>query len=127
MFVSTLVSCNSQFASDEILLACESYHIPAHVAPHVDLVTPTVHFNTIVSRTPGTSHHEIRGSDLSMSIGMQGQRPKSPKTSGVISETFKFNQLDQCDKLITPLCLRTLYGLEYKPRATINNSFAIGY
>ena len=59
-----------------------------------------------------------------MKIGLQRQHFNGLKTTGVISGTF--NQLDTCDQLITPLCLRALYGLEYKPQAADNNSFAIG-
>jgi tripeptidyl-peptidase-1 len=59
-----------------------------------------------------------------MKIGMQRQRFNGLKTTSIMSGTF--NQLDECDQLITPLCLRALYGLEYKPHAANNNSFAVG-
>jgi len=36
-----------------------------------------------------------------------------------------FNQLEQCDKQITPLCLRALYGVAYTPLAAKDNSYAI--
>ena len=111
------------FAS-EMLLACESYHLPAHVSPHVDLVTPTVHFNAIISQTPQLSRLQVRGSGSPIKIGAQGERFNGPKTTGMISEIF--NKLDKCDQMITPLCLRALYGLEYKPHPANNNSFAIG-
>ena len=35
-------------------------------------------------------------------------------------------KLDQCDEYITPICLRTLYGLFYKPVATDRNNYGIG-
>ena len=35
------------------------------------------------------------------------------------------NELENCDSLITPICLQTLYGLFYKPLATQKNSYGI--
>jgi tripeptidyl-peptidase-1 len=122
-FVSKIMSCNISTSNSE-LSACESYHIPPHVAPHVDFVTPTVHFNVIVSRSPEASYRKIDASGTPINTNMQGRPFNSPMTTGSTSEIF--NQLDDCDQLITPLCLRALYGLDYKPRATSNNSFAVG-
>ena len=34
--------------------------------------------------------------------------------------------LQNCDKYITLDCLRALYNIKYKPRATTRNSFGIG-
>src|ERR1700733_3649769 len=104
--------------------ACESYHLPAHVATHIDLVTPTVHFNTIVSAALKPSHLEIHSAHQNIKIGTPGQGYSSPKTTGIVADIF--NQLETCDQHITPLCLRALYGVVYKPRAANRNSYAIG-
>lgn len=35
------------------MTACDSYQLPEHIQPHVDLITPTVHFNAIIgSQSP---------------------------------------------------------------------------
>jgi tripeptidyl-peptidase-1 len=106
------------------MLAGKAYHLPAHIAPHVDLVTPTVHFNAIISRAAEPSHLEIRGPGSAVKLGKPDERFNVPKTTGVISKIF--NQLDKCDQMITPLCLRALYDLVYTPVAAENNSYGIG-
>lgn len=47
-----------------------------------------------------------------------------PKTTGEIQSLL--NQLESCDKQITPICLRALYGLVYEPLAASKNSYGIG-
>lgn len=101
---------------------CESYHLPSHVAPHVDLVTPTVHFN-IIHRS---SILNTRGPAVSSApkIGVPGKGFEGPKTTGKISKLY--GGLFKCDEQITPTCLRALYGLVYEPLAASKNSYAIG-
>ncbi|EIW82301.1 subtilisin-like protein [Coniophora puteana RWD-64-598 SS2] len=96
-------------------IACEGYHLPAHVAPHVDFVTPTVHFDAKIKRVKRDGHH------AAIPIGQPGFGA-GPKTSGVLDNIF--TQLEDCDKQITPACLRALYGIVYDPVST-NNSYGI--
>ncbi|KAH7923647.1 subtilisin-like protein [Leucogyrophana mollusca] len=96
-------------------VACDSYHLPAHVTPHVDFVTPTIHFDAKL--TKGSVTRPIP-------IGQPGEGI-SPKTSGEISSTLNSTELETCDKQITPSCLRALYGLIYEPVAGDKNSYGI--
>ena len=95
------------------------YHLPEHVQPHVDFVTPTVHFDAkILKRSGGGSTDGI-----GLSIGQLGSGTH-PKTIGEIQTLM--NDLEDCDKQITPICLRALYGLVYEPVAATKNSYGIG-
>lgn len=90
-------------------IGCESYSVPEDIREHVDLIRPTVHF----------SHH-----DLSESPENSGTNPPArskPKTHvpGVLT-------LDDCDKFITPQCLRELYSIDYKPEVPQLNSLGVG-
>ncbi|KIK97958.1 hypothetical protein PAXRUDRAFT_135153 [Paxillus rubicundulus Ve08.2h10] len=93
-------------------VACESYHLPEHLVHHVDFVTPTVHFDAKLSQRSGGS----------MRVGQPGSG-NGPKTTGVVSNWI--NQLEDCDKHITPICLRALYGLIYEPLSGDKNSYGI--
>ncbi|KAH7906634.1 peptidase S8/S53 domain-containing protein, partial [Hygrophoropsis aurantiaca] len=93
--------------------ACESYHLPAHVTPHIDFVTPTIHFDAKISKRSTT--HPI-------SVGAPGQGI-TPKTTGQITNII--TQLENCDQQITPACLQALYGLYYEPVAADKNSYGI--
>ena len=104
------------------MIACESYHLPAHVQPHIDLITPTVHFNAIVA--PRSFDPLEKRSSPAFKIGAPGHGFSGPKTTGEISTLF--TELENCDKQITPICLRALYGLVYEPLAASKNSYAIG-
>ncbi|KAH9846221.1 subtilisin-like protein [Lenzites betulinus] len=94
-------------------IGCDSaYHLPEHVAKHVEIVTPTLHFDAKVKK---------RG--IKSSVGDPGAGPVSPKTTGTIKTLF--NQLENCDEQITPICLRALYDFVYVPLSTHKNSIGI--
>lgn len=97
-------------------IACDAYHLPAHIVPHVDFVTPSVHFDAKLTRRDST---EPGGS-----IGQPG-RGVGPKTSGKLEGALP-TDLSTCDQYITLDCLRALYGLSDTPSATGLNSFGIG-
>ena len=54
-------------------LACDAYHLPTHIAPHVDFVTPSVHFDAKLTRRDSTQP--------ARSIGQPGMGI-GPKTTG---------------------------------------------
>ncbi|KAF8888934.1 peptidase S8/S53 domain-containing protein [Gymnopilus junonius] len=96
-------------------IGCESYHLPEHVSPHVELVTPSLHFDTILKK---------RGSSVrpAKRIGLPGVGIK-PKTTGTIDGIW--NDLQNCSSVITPMCLRALYHFVYEPVSADRNSFGI--
>ena len=79
-------------------------------------MTPTVHFDAILQKRGGTAVPARK-------IGQPGVGI-TPKTTGSISNLF--DQLKNCDQVITPACLRALYGLVYQPLSGDRNSYAIG-
>ncbi|OJA13987.1 hypothetical protein AZE42_04597 [Rhizopogon vesiculosus] len=93
-------------------IACDSYHLPEHVIPHVDFVTPTIHFDAKLRK---------RRQSIRVPISQPGK--SGPKTTGKVQDIF--HQLGNCDEQITPICLRALYGLWYEPVAAKANGFGI--
>lgn len=109
------------------LSACGSYSIPHHLKEHIDLVTPTLHFDV---RVPIPAKGKVRrdvntdpGEGSGRSVGQPGVG-SLPKTTGKVSEIL--TELEDCDEQITLPCLRALYNIIYKPVATNRNTFAIG-
>ena len=98
------------------LQACNAYHLPIHVAPHIETVTPSIYFDTVRKKRGSTSLPAKK-------IGLPGVG-HTPITTGKIKTLFK--DIKNCDKLITPLCLRALYGFFYQPSASDRNTFGIG-
>lgn len=97
-------------------VACDAYHLPAHIVPHVDFVTPSIHFDAKLTRRGST--------ESTRSIGQPGVG-LGPKTSGKLEAPLP-SDLSTCDQYTTLDCLRALYGLEYTPSATGSNSYGIG-
>ncbi|KAH7908104.1 peptidase S8/S53 domain-containing protein [Hygrophoropsis aurantiaca] len=96
-------------------VACDSYQLPAHIAPHVDFVTPTVHFDARISRRSTT--------EPARKIGAPGS--SGPKTTGKFDGVIA-DDLSTCNEYITLDCLRTLYSLgDYAPQAADKNSYGI--
>jgi tripeptidyl-peptidase-1 len=81
-------------------------------------VAPTIHFDAILGKRDG---HPWRG------VGRPGIGI-TPKTTGSIKTLFGDSQLANCDKQITPACLKALYGIPelYKPQVPERNRFGIG-
>ncbi|KAH7915586.1 peptidase S8/S53 domain-containing protein [Hygrophoropsis aurantiaca] len=98
-------------------VACESYHLPAHIAPHVDFVTPTIHFDAKLTK---------RSFGPAGIIGTAGKIGNTfgPKTTGESIGTI-IKELKNCHASITPACLKALYGVLYEPVAGDKNSFAL--
>lgn len=78
-----------QFSGDEHYehVAChEKYHLPQHVAKHVEIVSPTLHFDVKPKRSPSQlqKRSEASGSTNAHAIGQPGFGTSFPKTSGTV-------------------------------------------
>ncbi|ESK93472.1 hypothetical protein Moror_1753 [Moniliophthora roreri MCA 2997] len=95
-------------------VACTLYHLPEHVVPHIELVTPSVHFNAVLRK---------RAHLPAMNVGQSGFGSVNPKYHGDVQPLYE--ELEHCHEQITPLCLKELYGFYYTPRSAENNSFGV--
>ncbi|KAH8081328.1 peptidase S8/S53 domain-containing protein [Cristinia sonorae] len=108
-------------------VACGSeYHLPEHVSKHVELVTPTLHFDVKLKREPVEElEKRVSKPGTAKTIGQPGHGVVVPKTTGRINIKSIFQELSQCDQFITPNCLRALYKYVYVPLVPNKNSYAI--
>lgn len=94
---------NYVHASGQSQIACEEYSIPAHLqGKHIDLVWPTVHFDTKLVK----KSNDVLSKRSRSSLGQpgSGSLPKLKQWLGGIGNVIK--ELTQCDTQITPWCLR---------------------
>ncbi|EIW53707.1 subtilisin-like protein [Trametes versicolor FP-101664 SS1] len=99
-------------------LAChQGYHLPEHVSKHVDLITPTLHFDTKVTRHGSAEPAPALGS--AKNIG----KVAGPQVGGVVHNFF--SDLETCDQAITLACLRVLYDFVYTPIAPQKNTIGV--
>lgn len=70
-------------STDTEYIACgDGYHVPEHVAQHIDLVTPTLHFDVKLKR--GGSDKLEKRIESGARPGLPGFGPVAPKTTGSI-------------------------------------------
>ncbi|KAI9722688.1 MAG: hypothetical protein M1812_001619 [Candelaria pacifica] len=121
-----------QHATGQPHIACESYSIPETLREHVDFITPTVHFDAKIGPRKSTGSQKRAG--LTAAIGTQIRpgvatqigKPGSgslPKPGPQIN--IEDVELQQCDRYITPNCLRALYRFSPGVSANPKNSFGI--
>ncbi|KAL9100149.1 MAG: hypothetical protein Q9163_004450 [Psora crenata] len=119
-------------------IACDSYHIPEHLRPHIDIITPTVHFDTKVeqvqekrtlpsttaSRTAAVGIPVHTNAALEITNPFNGFKPK--KGPNVDIEGL-LDELRECNTHITPICLRALYRFPSGFTANPKNSYGIAF
>ncbi|KZT01332.1 subtilisin-like protein [Laetiporus sulphureus 93-53] len=105
-------------------IACaKKYHLPEHVSKHVELITPTLHFDVKPQRGQTQFGKRNQPSGNAHSVGQPGFGPSFPKTTGTIEKIL--TELVDCDEQITPVCLRALYNFVYEPLVPEKNTIAI--
>ncbi|KAJ7635881.1 peptidase S8/S53 domain-containing protein [Mycena rosella] len=90
--------------SGEEHAACDSYSLPAHVADHIEIITPTVQPNIKLGS----------GSSLA---ARGAPNPRQKRAAPALPAG--------CDQAFTPACIRSLYNITYVPKAIDRNSFGI--
>lgn len=118
-------------------LACDEYHVPDHLSKHIDIITPTVHFdqhigherlnNRVSMDADQVNELKKRGLDSGgrPSTGMQGSGLDgwSPKQGDFVENAMM--TLDDCDKMLTLDCIRALYKIPKGDLSAKNNSLGI--
>lgn len=96
-------------------LACDEYSVPVKLRDHIDFITPTVAFDAIVKDRPRKRYlerrDEIAGKPISGAV--RGEEIPIPELANFSNAA---SALANCDKFITPQCLRALYEV---PEGTI--------
>ncbi|KAI6361932.1 hypothetical protein MCOR25_006355 [Pyricularia grisea] len=126
-------------------VACDGYHVPRHVVEHVDLITPTVHFDSRVGQgrrniRADLSHDDVtelkRRSDGDFDTtvlgkgqgrrghGLLGQPGVGGPKKGAVVENAMLD-LSNCDRMVTLECLRALYSTPPGETAVSNNTMGI--
>lgn len=115
-------------------VACESYHVPEHLKPHIDFITPTVHFDTKVPQAvikrqdPSSSTTAAAGVPVATDAALEVGKPYDgslPKPGPQVDINALLDELERCDTHITPNCLRAFYRLPETNTASPENSYGI--
>ncbi|KAK2059366.1 aorsin [Colletotrichum caudatum] len=128
-------------------IACDKYHVPEHLVEHIDMITPTVHFDQRIGQQRENNKHELQEHQVEelkkrqhskrqafeglgvhsdgKSAAIQGDPDSSfaPKQGAFVSNALM--DLTQCDTMITPACLRALYATPPGDLKASNNTLGI--
>ena len=120
-------------------VGCDDYSIPEYVQPHVDIITPTVHFDTKISQGRHMGKRDMpleeRGTDTVAAAGVPIESKAAvhritnpnggylPKKGADIDIQSIITELENCDEFIVPDCLRALYLFPPNIAANPKNSF----
>lgn len=113
-------------ASGQKHVATEHYSIPTHLQPHIDIITPTVHFDARLG-TSRSNHRqdlsETQSSDLNKrtldTTSRLGSANDASNPKQGITVVNAMASLANCDTMITPDCLRALYNI---PSGTLSSA-----
>ncbi|KAM0791633.1 hypothetical protein ACM66B_006071 [Microbotryomycetes sp. NB124-2] len=120
--------------SGEQRIACDSYSVPAHIRHHIELVTPTLHFDRPEGVARPAHRHDKRGvpkptvaNGKARAIGQPGSGTEPKLAPGGLRKAYhdKKPNLKNCSAVTTLDCLRAQYNYYYKPQAINKNSFAV--
>ena len=103
-------------------VACEDYSVPQELSKHIDLIMPTVHFDTKITADPKQKKKRDIPPKLQPGNPNNGFLPKKGKTikgPGASPDAAQPFDLSTCDTMITPDCLRALYDF---PNGTLSES-----
>ena len=124
-------------------VGCSHYHIPEHLQPHVDFVTPTVHFDTKISQArpqakPEWKNSPLKKRDVVSSTAAAGVPVETGAAVKVITSPYNgvhpkkgadldiqsiITELENCNQFIVPDCLRALYLFPPGISANPQNSY----
>ena len=121
-------------------VACDDYSVPEYVQPHVDFITPTVHFDTKVPQSRPMEKRdeplERRATPLAAAgVPVQSKAAVNkitnpnggylPKKGPNINIKGIIAELQNCNQFIVPNCLRALYL--FPPNVAANSKNSFGY
>ncbi|CAK7262473.1 hypothetical protein SEPCBS57363_000062 [Sporothrix epigloea] len=108
-------------------LAAEDYHVPSHVREHIDYVTPGIRLR----RDPANARKLKRRQQLEEPVRRRSVKPtySMKETIGKISPEAFYKlrpyNLTNCDRAISPECVRYLYDIPLGSTATPGNEMGI--
>ncbi|RDW61306.1 hypothetical protein BP5796_11198 [Coleophoma crateriformis] len=117
-------------------IACDHYSVPAHLTEHIDIITPTIHFDKKIGSPrkvlahddlPDTVHELNRRALFTDGLGggIVGSPTDASNPKQGAAVTNALMTLDNCDTMITMECLRALYDVPIPTSAIANNTLGV--
>ncbi|KAH9949696.1 peptidase S8/S53 domain-containing protein [Amylocystis lapponica] len=105
-------------------VACaDKYHLPEHLRAHVELVLPTLNFDG--ARRAAKATRGVVSAVAPRDVRSPSFAPSFPVPRSEAPQQLDADSLEHCGYVITPACVRALYGFDYNFTAPSNNSIGI--
>ncbi|RFU29342.1 hypothetical protein B7463_g7016, partial [Scytalidium lignicola] len=112
--------------TDKVRVGCDKYHVPEHIQPHVDYITPGIKLTPVVKRSVktkrGNPFHPKIPNHIPLHLPPFDGVPwwwKPPGAGKLPTE------LQGCGRNITPACLQALYSIPKEHKAEPGNSLGL--
>lgn len=110
--------------SPAVKIGCDEYHIPEHIVPHIDYITPGIKLsNRVVKRSikvaKTTTERNSRKSPIWGFGRGRHERPSSTTAAGLPLD------LRDCAATMTPTCHRALYQIPDPVKVSTGNSLGV--
>lgn len=102
----------------DLTISCDQYHVPKEIQEHVDFVSPTIGFD--VKSVPG-----LKKRSLDKRWRGQPHGPMPPFSKPMHWRPKDPDSIANCSGLVTPACIKALYGLPYDVEAVPGNDMGI--
>ncbi|CZT49964.1 related to serine protease [Rhynchosporium secalis] len=114
---------NSQ--SSKVRLGTHKYHVPEHLASHIDYINPGIKLSPVIKRT---MEKKLKRSNRSVHVpALVSTRANKGSESLAISDAAAAlpPALQDCAYVMTPYCIRTLYSIPETPEPVDGNSLGV--
>lgn len=102
--------------------ACEEYHLPEHVQPHVDYITPGIKlFHPTPIRKRQADDEDGEGKNYKLPTLLK----PLPASIGETKAKAKSGDLSACDEVAGPACIKALYNITVGTLAASGNQMGI--
>ena len=101
------------FAIADLDLMMFRYHVPEHIQPHIDYITPGITVFDLKQKRDATRRD----------VGTIDSERHSRSTTNSLGR--KSDTLQYCDNIITPACVQALYNIHLATTAAPGNELGI--
>ena len=111
-------------------IACDEYHVPAHIQEHFDYVSPGLRLMaggkaTTEALEKRPSEHEKRGFRTSGQSKFSGPILGPILSNSTLATILGDLELSNCDSYVTPACIAAMYNITQADKASPSNALGI--
>lgn len=105
-------------------VACDEYHVPENIRPHIDYITPGIRLRADPKKVEKLRRRRLEQDHSSTNLQDRSVRPGHINKDALLPTLPPLN-VSVCDKYVTPDCIRAQYYIPEGKRASPGNELGI--